>query len=127
MSNCKLCSKEFPDDGHHRTRCGACNTKIRRIRNKIAAIKMLGGKCQICGWSGNIAAFEFHHTDSKAKEFDVGRMTNRKWEVVKKEAKKCQLLCSNCHRILHTDRDEKLLAEVENYRGKMADVVKALV
>ena len=47
----------------------------------------------------SFAAMEFHHVNGK--DFSIGNIANRKWEVIKKELDKCELLCSNCHR-LHT-------------------------
>jgi len=98
--------------------CNSCRTKIRRHRLKEAAIKLLGNKCGDCGWIGNIVGFEFHHKNPKEKDFQIGSAANRKWEIVKKELTKCELLCSICHRIKHSDRDEKFLTAVKNYNGR---------
>lgn len=115
MRICNLCGKPVESK---RNRCGACTTKIRRIRCKIAAVKLMGGKCIDCGWIGNIAAFEFHHLDPNEKEFGIGNVSNKTWDVVKVELKKCVLLCSNCHAIRHTNRDAALMQAVEDYKGE---------
>ena len=47
--------------------CNSCRTKIRRHRCKVAAVKLLGGKCNRCKWIGNIIAYEFHHKDPSNK------------------------------------------------------------
>ena len=117
MNNCKLCGK--PMKNNRRKRCGACNTKIRRVRCKIAAVAYLGGKCR-CGYEGNIVAFEFHHLDPTQKEFTIGNVANKSWTVIKTELDKCILLCSNCHRIEHADRDEVFMEEVSKYKGQVA-------
>lgn len=72
---------------------------------KLELIHMLGGKCEICGIKGNernIAIFDFHHKNPDEKEFNLGQNTigNIAFEKVKVEARKCKLLCSNCHRML---------------------------
>lgn len=118
--NCLICNKKLTKKGKY---CWACYTKIRRHRNKMEAIKLLGGTCQHCGFEASdrtIAAFEFHH-HSDDKEFTIGNIANRKWEVVKREIMKCILLCSNCHRIEHSkDRDNvELLKAVKNYSGNL--------
>ena len=120
LSKCNLCGKTFEGwQGRKRLRCGGCNTKIRRYRAKLAAIKYKGGKCNECGWIGNIAAFEFHHKDKNEKSFQIGHVANKKWEVIKKELDKCNLLCSNCHQIKHANNtNEKFLKEVYNYKGR---------
>ncbi len=120
-TNCKLCKKDLGDNKRNRSKCQSCFTRIRRYRTKLAAVNYKGSKCERCGWTGSIAAFEFHHTDDN-KEFAIGTCAHKKWEVIKKEVDKCELLCSNCHRIEHSKHDDKeFLNEVENYDGKNFD------
>lgn len=57
--------------------------------------------CIKCGFS-HPAAIDFHHRERSEKEFDPSMMrnfTNKKRFL--KEIEKCDVLCSNCHRILH--------------------------
>jgi len=120
MEICKLCHNAFKDyQGRCRSRCGSCNTKIRRFRTKAAAITHMGGKCMKCGWHGNQAAFQFHHTSSDKKDFTIGNVANKSWDVIKIELKKCILLCANCHAIAHSTKNENnLLKEALNYKGR---------
>ena len=123
MKICRLCKNQFKDyQKRGRTRCGSCNTKIRRFRAKAAAIKLLGGKCEICGWRGNQAALQFHHKNKSAKEFTIGNVANKSWELIQKEVEKCALLCANCHAIEHSTKNEReFLAEAKLYKGKIFD------
>jgi hypothetical protein len=120
MEVCKICGNKFKDyQGKMRTRCGSCNTKIRRYRTKLAAIKLLGEKCTDCGWKGDQAAFQFHHIDHNNKDFIIGNVANKKWEVIKKELKKCILLCANCHSIRHSSKNDRaLIKEAGRYKGR---------
>lgn len=114
---CRLCDRFIKNNSANRTRCMSCNTKIRRLRAKMAAVKLLGGKCRRCGFSGHVAAFEFHHVRGK-KEFAIGNVSNKSWATIRRELKKCELLCSNCHRITHASEwNKKLMAEVAGYQG----------
>jgi hypothetical protein len=113
---CKLCGRVLK--GSRRKRCNSCNTKIRRYRAKKAAVAYLGSKCNRCGWCGNIAGFDFHHRGDK--DFNIGNVANKSWEIIKQELDKCELLCANCHRIEHSDNSsEAFLIEVNNYKGKL--------
>lgn len=114
---CTLCGKPINNNNRNRSKCQSCTTRIRRYRLKLRAIKLLGGKCNRCGWSGNIAAFEFHHPNDD-KNFDLSRMWNKSWKVMEAEVLKCELLCSNCHKIEHTkyDKDENFMNAVNNYK-----------
>ncbi|MEK7478810.1 MAG: hypothetical protein AAB626_02735 [Patescibacteria group bacterium] len=120
MRICKLCGNKFKDyQNKCRTRCGSCNTKIRRYRAKMAAIKYFGRKCNNCDWQGNQAALQFHHINPKKKDFIIGNVANKSWDVIKKELKKCILLCANCHAITHSSKnEEKFLKEALNYKGR---------
>ena len=120
MKICKLCNGTIKNNKHaNRSRCGSCNTKIRRFRAKAAAIKYLGGKCERCGWFGNQAALQFHHKDSKTKDFEIGNVANKSWDSIKTEMQKCILLCANCHMIEHSTKNEEIfLKEATNYKGR---------
>lgn len=84
---------------------------------KLTAIRIMGGRCQSCGWKGLPAGFEFHHV-SGVKDFSIGMVSNKSWAIIKRELAKCVLLCRNCHAIEHCKHDdEKLLAEVRSYKG----------
>ena len=80
---------------------------IKDMRTKICAIK-LGKGCKICGYNKHPEALEFHHRDSKEKLFviswAVSKCLNR--EAIFYEISKCDVLCSNCHRIKHAKRRE---------------------
>lgn len=94
-------------------------TKIRRYRIKKKAVEYFGGKCQKCGWTGNISVLEFHHRDPSTKKFGLSNSTTTNWEKYITEAKKCDLLCSNCHAIIHSDYDdENFLLDVDRYNGR---------
>ena len=74
----------------------------RRKKLKEMAVEYKGGKCEHCGYSKCIAAFDFHHSDPTEKDFAVSQKGHtRSWERVKQELDKCILLCANCHREEH--------------------------
>ena len=70
-----------------------------RRRRKAKLIKMLGGCCAKCGYKKSLEALSFHHINPKEKLFDLSHNGNllHSWDEVVSEAKKCQVLCLNCH------------------------------
>jgi len=120
VNKCKLCRKKFKDyQKRGRTRCGSCNTKIRRYRTKAAAIKLLGGKCKKCGWSRDQAALQLHHINPRKKDFIVGGIANKSWDSIKSEIMKCILLCANCHAVEHSTKlDHAFIKEAHAYKGR---------
>jgi len=78
--------------------------KVKRFRKKtkLKAVEYKGGSCEICNYNRCIEALEFHHLDPKEKDFGISTNTNRAWDKIKKELDKCILVCSNCHREIHS-------------------------
>lgn len=77
----------------------------RRHERKSTLVKMFGGKCKKCGYKKSLSALGFHHRDEREKKFTVSgnNLINRSWEAVVAEAKKCDLLCANCHSEHHDE------------------------
>tara|TARA_R100000963_G_scaffold30428_1_gene21699 strand:+ start:310 stop:1044 length:735 start_codon:yes stop_codon:yes gene_type:complete len=82
------------------------SARNKRIENKTKAIAHLGGKCVDCVKQGRDGIFppcamDFHHLDPTQKEHKPSALLMKEWAVFKTEVDKCELLCSNCHRIRH--------------------------
>ena len=59
--------------------------------------------CQNCGFS-HPQALDFHHVDPKPGDQKVYILVGRgRIRAAFEEIKKCAVLCSNCHRMLHND------------------------
>lgn len=81
-------------------RCGRCRQEAvirRRRRVKELLVSEFGGCCQVCGYRRCLAALEFHHLDPSTKAFGVARRGAHGIDRLRSEARKCVLLCSNCH------------------------------
>jgi predicted HNH restriction endonuclease len=104
------------------TRCQPCadqtskSGKIWRTNAKQKAVDYLGGSCQDCGFKTDIlAVYDFHHRDPAEKDFTVAKFINADFDlVVTPELNKCDLLCSNCHRIRHATNPsfEEIVEEI---------------
>lgn len=75
--------------------------KNSRKRRKEDIVYIMGGCCQICGYNRAITALDLHHLNPNIKEFSIGTILNKNWDIVNEEIKKCILLCANCHREVH--------------------------
>ena len=107
--NCKTNKKttEFYNRRNKKGNSPYCKTctkaqtlkRVREFKNKCVEYK--GGKCISCNYKTYAGALEFHHLDSKEKEFEISDRKNSNFESIKKELDKCILLCSNCHKEIH--------------------------
>ena len=103
IRNCLNCLKFFVFHRHKGMTvdlCSACVSKNRRRQIKIQAVEYKGGKCKTCGYNKCVGAMDFHHINPNEKEFTISNNAG-KWEIIKKELDKCDLLCKNCHSELH--------------------------
>lgn len=91
---------EFWLEGRGSYRCLLCRSEgvSRRRRRMEILVSEAGGACLICGYDAWIAALHFHHRNPVEKLFEVsGRGVTRSLDRARAEARKCILLCSNCH------------------------------
>lgn len=112
---CIICGNQLKSN--RRSRCDSCTVKIRRYRIKLAAVEYKGGCCKRCGFSGSVAALDFHHVDNN-KEFLISHPGNFSWEAIKVELDKCELLCKNCHATHHAVKPDIFYKEALTYFGK---------
>lgn len=91
----------FVREGSGYYRCKRCRAERVGQRRRIIKSKLVaeaGGKCVICGYDRCQRALEFHHLDPSTKEFHLGFTgVTRSLAKARAEARKCILLCSNCH------------------------------
>lgn len=78
---CEICENKFETNSSSRIYCYNCSGESTRSSNttrkhqktvlrrsmKLQAIKLLGGKCSLCGYDKCVDALEFHHKDPNEK------------------------------------------------------------
>ena len=99
----KYCSRQCKNTVNNSNLQSYQAQQARGRARKLELIRVKGMHCEECGYGKNYAALEFHHIVPETKDFqlDLRSLSNRKWETILTEAKKCLLLCSNCHAELH--------------------------
>ena len=104
--DCKYCGKNASTKRRpNASQCGSCAVSKRRYKRKKECVDYKDGKCLKCGWGEhshdfNLAGLSFHHRNPSDKKFELnsnGLLS--KWETVKKELDKCDLLCVRCHTV----------------------------
>lgn len=94
-------STEFVLEGRGYYRCVKCRLEAVAKRRRVikrTLVQEAGGRCLLCGYSRCQRALQFHHVDPATKSFQIGdRGHSRALERSRDEARKCVLLCGNCH------------------------------
>lgn len=85
------------DGGSRCLRCRAEAVTRRRRKVKRTLVAEAGGACQLCGYDRCVAALEFHHLAPAEKLFQMSARYARSLARARLEARKCALLCANCH------------------------------
>jgi DNA-binding CsgD family transcriptional regulator len=84
-----------------RLRCARCNSEaVTRRRREVKRLlaEEAGGACAICAYDRFLGALQFHHVNPAEKRFNLGlKGLARALDQVREEARKCVLLCANCH------------------------------
>jgi hypothetical protein len=86
--------------GKYRNRCKRCvGEAVSRRHRKVKRILVdeHGGGCVVCGYNRVLANLHFHHVDPSSKSFGITMARGRSLAAYREEAKKCVLVCANCH------------------------------
>jgi hypothetical protein len=121
LKTCATCKKvksltEFSADRRRSdgklSQCRRCQLdakKLKRSLNKRKAVDYLGGKCKRCSLESScLDVFDFHHRNPDEKENSLNLLVNKDWSKMQPELDKCDLLCSNYHKITHWEIRNKI-------------------
>jgi hypothetical protein len=85
---CKRCIAEAVTRRHQ---------KLRRI-----LIEEAGGRCAVCGYDRCAFNLHFHHVDPADKALEMTTASGKSLGAYHAEARKCVLVCANCHGEIET-------------------------
>lgn len=82
--------------------CIICYKKRNNLKRK-KAILYLSNKCKECDKENlPMCCYHFHHRNPEEKEYEPAHYARlNDWDKVKKELDKCDLVCNNCHTVIH--------------------------
>lgn len=116
MKKCKHCQKLLPSSEFCKNSkgkdglwsyCRSCESRRKKqqlINFKKACLQYKNQFCcNICGYNKNLAALDFHHINASEKDFTISQQKRLNLnDKIKQELDKCDVICSNCHRELHS-------------------------
>jgi hypothetical protein len=97
--------KEHPEK--HRAAVSAYHSRLKENKDRMIdwLVEKYGGKpCMDCGVAFHWCAMDFDHRPGEVKELKIGalgwtRASDKNIERMELELAKCDLVCSNCHRV----------------------------
>ena len=101
---CKDCVKENEKKKYQ--------DRIEQINNYKKTLK-----CKKCGET-RYYLFDFHHRNPKEKDYSISDHTRAKFETIKTEIDKCDVLCSNCHREWHYLSSHHIIDDYDAWLGE---------
>jgi len=110
---CKFCFVDIRKNWYIKNKANVIN---KNIVNKNKNIEWFNDykKTLVCSKCGEThpACLDFHHLDTTKKDWSVSIIARSTYsrETIMKEIKKCIILCSNCHRKLHYNENNALIA-----------------
>jgi hypothetical protein len=78
-------------------RCVAEAVTRRHQKMKRELVAENGGCCAVCGYDRAIINLHFHHVDPMTKTISVSMAVGKSLATFRAEARKCVLVCGNCH------------------------------
>jgi len=102
---CKECAKDYRKKYYEANREKSIEYSLKSTNEKRTRYRQFiwdylsENPCIVCG-EGDPIVLEFDHRDPSEKDFTVSEMIHKGIgiELIKSEIKKCDILCSNCHK-----------------------------
>jgi hypothetical protein len=97
-------TEHFERPDNHGIRCRRCASQSvtnSRLKKKSKLVAAMGGSCTRCGYDKCERALDFHHLQPELKSFGIARRLDLSFAALLAEAKKCILVCANCHMEVH--------------------------
>ena len=107
QSRCKECynsyNRNYYDKIERKKQIARVGRNVSKLRDRFHQWKSTQS-CVACGES-SVECLDLHHVDPKTKDSDVSYLLAfNSWNRIIEEIKKCVVVCSNCHRKIHSGR-----------------------
>lgn len=74
----------------------------KKGRLKRLLVELRGGKCERCGFESEcMGCFSFHHLGKKNFPLSGRKLAALPMDRILRELAGCQLVCLNCHAVIH--------------------------
>lgn len=97
---CRECGKHFTRNHYKRNKSQYIARSMRsNIKRREYLQQLKSRPCADCGMQYPYYVMDFDHREDEEKVFEMNRVAYVSMRALKQEIKKCDLVCSNCHRV----------------------------
>lgn len=108
-SHCRACQSKFFKQHYMKNKAYYFKrNKVQAKRARLAIRKLKEAPCIDCGGFFHFAAMDFDHRPGTKKKGVISQVMNISKKAALEEIKKCDLVCSNCHRVRTYNRTHQL-------------------
>lgn len=106
QSRCRECYREYNRNYYNNTDRDKQIARAQRNQKAVYERYQEWKQQQVCTCCGENSpeCLELHHLDPQTKETHPSDAVTRGWKKFMEEAEKCVVLCSNCHKKVHSGR-----------------------
>lgn len=106
-SQCKVCCNKAAKEDYHENKdryFAHAKKRDKDMRDKIRALKSV--PCADCDQSFDWVCMDFDHLPQFDKSHEISYMMRHRmaWDKILEEIAKCEVVCSNCHRLRSKSR-----------------------
>ena len=105
---CKSCRSIKRNKSYAKHKDKIIKKQLAKRRSSQDWVRQFKKQCEKCG-ENHPATLDFHHIKNKKHGIgnlvNTNNLTNKIKTLIKKEIKKCIVLCANCHRKLHWEEN----------------------
>lgn len=80
--------------------------RLRADKRRAMAAFKLAHDCSRCGFRAHSDALQLHHRNPAEKDVKPSHLTKGSWDRLWGEVAKCDVVCANCHAIIHAEERE---------------------
>lgn len=111
LSYCKECGKILTRSHYRNNKRQYLDRNARSyLKRRELVREMKSHACADCGLQYPYYVMDFDHREGEVKEYELNRIDRMSMKALLREIEKCDVVCSNCHRVRTYKRRSHSLA-----------------
>ena len=107
-SYCKECGKRFTRSHYRQNKRQYLDRNVRSFLKRRELVRQIKSRaCADCGIQYPFYVMDFDHREGETKEYELNRIDRMTTRALLREIEKCDVVCSNCHRVRTYKRRNK--------------------